>query len=130
MKNKLIMVLLFLPVAVLGTMMAYYDLATHFSKVEVVVAGYDPKNFFSGYYMDLQPDWEKTDCAQFANNECPVKAFKNRYSYYIKREQSQKLTAAVNAGVVKLVFSYAEGRTPLVVDLLVDGKSYMDFVRE
>lgn len=128
MNNKFVLALLFLPVFILGGTMAYYDYATHFSRVEVVVEGYDPKDFFSGFYMELQPNWAKTDCTQFAEQKCPTKAFLPHYRYYINRAQSDKLTAAVNAGVVKLVFSYAEGRTPYIVDLLVDGKSYLDFV--
>lgn len=128
MKNKLVLALSFLPVFVLGGAMAYYDFATHFSRVEVVVEGYDPKDFFSGYFMELQPNWAKTDCTQFAEQKCPKEAFLQRYRYFINREQSDKLTAAVNAGVVKLVFSYSEGRTPYIVDLLVDGKSYMEYV--
>ena len=128
MKNNFVLTLLFLPVLVLGGAMAYYDYATHFSRVEVVVEGYDPKDFFSGYFMELQPNWDKTDCTQFTEQKCPTKAFLPHYRYYINRDQSDKLTAAVNAGVVKLVFSYADGRTPYIVDLLVDGKSYLDFV--
>ena len=130
MKNKLVLGLLFLPVFVLGAMMAYYDYATHFSRVEVVVEGYDPKDFFSGFYMELQPAWDKTDCTQFEEQKCPQEAFKSRYKYFINRQHSNKLTSAVNAGVVKLVFSYAKGRTPYIVDLLVDGKSYMEYISE
>lgn len=130
MKNKLVLMLLFLPVVVLGGVISYYDYATHFSRVEVVVEGYDPKDFLSGYYMELQPNWTKTDCTQFAEQKCPQEAFEQRYKYYINRKQSDKLTQAVNAGIVKLVFSYAEGRTPYIVDLLVDGKSYMEYIME
>lgn len=128
MKNKFVLMLLFLPVFVLGGVMSYYDYATHFSRVEVVVEGYDPKDFLAGYYMELQPNWAKTDCTQFAEQKCPHEAFQQRYKYYINRKQSDKLTQAVNAGIVKLVFSYAEGRTPYIVDLLVDGKSYMEYI--
>ena len=83
MKNNFVLTLLFLPVLVLGGAMAYYDYATHFSRVEVVVEGYDPKDFFSGYFMELQPNWDKTDCTQFTEQKCPTKAFLPHYRYYI-----------------------------------------------
>lgn len=130
MKNNLVLILLFLPVFILGGVISYYDYSTHFSRVEIVVEGYDPKDFFSGYYMELQPNWAKTDCTQFAEQKCPTEAFQQRYKYYINRTQSDKLTKAVNAGSVKLAFSYAEGRTPYIVDLLIDGKSYMEYISE
>ncbi len=130
MKNKYVFALFFLPIIVLGAVMGYYLNATRFNWVEVVVSGYDPKDFFSGYYMELQPNWDKTDCTQFFKSECPQKAFRKRYKFYIKREQSDKLTAAVNAGIVKLVFAYTHGRTPYIVDLLVDGRSFIDYLAE
>lgn len=128
MKNKLLYSLLYVPALVLSGVMIYYTTESNFSKVEIAVQGYDPKDFFSGYYMNLQPDWEKTDCGQFENNVCPVREFRPVYNYYIRREQSAKLSQKVNAGDVKLVFSYAKGHMPMVVDLKVDGVSYLDYV--
>ena len=128
MKNKLLYSLLYIPALVLSGVMIYYTTESNFSKVEIAVQGYDPKDFFSGYYMNLQPDWEKTDCSQFENNVCPVQEFRPVYNYYIRREQSEKLSQKVNAGDVKLVFSYAKGHMPMVVDLKVNGVSYLDYV--
>lgn len=129
MKNKIIYTLFFLPVVVLAAVMGYYIQATRFNWVEITVSGYDPKDFLSGYYMELRPNWEATDCTQFVNNRCPREDFLNRYKFYIKREQSDGLTKAVNAGIVKLVFAYTPGHTPYVVDLLADGKSYIDYLK-
>ncbi|MBQ7632741.1 MAG: hypothetical protein IJS88_01330 [Alphaproteobacteria bacterium] len=128
MKNKYVYVLFFLPIAVLAAVMGYYINAIRFERVEIVVSGYDPKDFFSGYYMELQPNWSETDCTQFADAKCPTNAFKNRYKFYIKNEQSAQLTKAVNAGIVKLVFSYRQGYTPHIVDLLADNKSYIEYL--
>ena len=128
MKNNKILALFFLPVIALAIVMGYYLRATRFNWVEVVVSGYDPKDFLSGFYMELQPDWQATDCTQFTANRCPEEAFLKRYKFYIKREQSERLTRAVNTGIVKLVFAYADGHTPYVVDLLADGKSYIDYL--
>ena len=128
MKNKLLYSLLYVPALVLSGVMIYYTTESNFSKVEIAVQGYDPKDFFSGYYMNLQPNWEKTDCGQFEKNVCPVREFRPVYNYYIRREQSARLSQKVNAGDVKLVFSYAKGHMPMVVDLKVDGVSYLDYV--
>lgn len=130
MKNKILYSLLFLPVVALGVQMLRLDSLTHFSQVEVVVQGYDPKDFFAGYYMNLRPDWENTDCSQFADSTCPRNDFASNYSFYIQRGQSDELTQAVNAGMAKLVFSYCAGRQPMIVDLLVDDKSYINYVKE
>lgn len=129
MKNKIFFGLLFLPAVVLALLMSYYTIMCNFQRVEVVVQGYDPKDFFSGYYMYLQPDWEKTDCTQFESGICPTQAFFSRYNYYINRAYSDKLTQKVNAGVVKLVFSYQKGRVPMVIDLFVDGQSYYEYIK-
>lgn len=130
MKNKILTSLLLLPVVVLGICMLRLNYMSNFEKVEVAVRGYDPKDFFSGYYMYLRPDWENTDCTQFADNVCPKDNFNNTYTFYIKREQSDKITTKVNAGVVKLQFSYSAGFEPIITDLLVDGQSFMGFIEE
>lgn len=129
MKNKLWGVLLCLPAVVLTAIIVYLNCLTHFTRVEVAVRGYDPKDFFAGYYILLQPDWSATDCSQFADGICPKDDFAPTYNFYIKREQSDKISRKVNAGVVKLVFSHSPQHRPVVVDLLVDGKSYMDFIK-
>lgn len=129
MNNKIFYALLFLPAAVLATVMIYYTAMCNFQRVEVAVQGYDPKDFLSGYYMNLQPNWTQTDCNQFADHVCPIREFKTYYRYYINRKQSNKLTEDVNAGSVKLVFSYQKGKVPMVVDLLVDGRSYFDYIK-
>lgn len=130
MKNKFMIFLLFLPVVVLATVMLRLQYMTNFAKVEVAVQGYDPKDFFAGYYMYLRPDWQNTDCKQFTKGVCPEKDFRNSYTFYIKREQSEKLTQKVNAGKVTLQFSYQHGFDPIITDLFVDGKSFMEFVKE
>ena len=128
MNNKILASLLLFPIIVLAGNMLYLNYMSNFEKVEVAVQGYDPKDFFSGYYMYLRPDWEKTDCKQFADNVCPKDEFNSTYTFYIKREQSEKLTQKVNAGSVKLQFSYSKGFEPIITDLFVDGKSFMEFV--
>jgi len=128
MNTKVLASLLLLPIIVLAGSMLRLSYMSNFEKVEIAVQGYDPKDFFSGYYMYLRPDWEKTDCTQFADDKCPKDNFNKTYTFYIKREQSEKLTQKVNAGVVKLQFSYSPGFEPIITDLFVDGKSFIEFV--
>ena len=127
---KICTVLLFVPVIILtGYMMRLSGLA-HFEKVEIAVEGYDPKDFFSGYYVALQPNWQKTDCTQFKDNACPKKEFAEVYSFYVKENAAEKLEKAVAAKNVVLVFSYQSGYKPLITDLKVDGVSYKDYINK
>ena len=130
MKNKILAALLFLPVLGLGFSVLWLQSMTNFKRVEIVVAGYDPRDFFSGNYMNLRLDWNSTDCSQFKDNVCPKEDFDLFYHFYIRQENSRALTQIVNAGSVKLVFSYEHGYNPMIVDLSVDGKSYIEFVKE
>lgn len=129
MKNKIFAVLLFLPVLAMIFYVLWLKTMTNFSRVEVAVSGYDPRDFFSGNYMNLQLDWNNTDCSQFEENKCPMADFDRFYHFYIRQQNSGILTPKVNAGNVKLVFSYEHGYRPMIVDLSVDGKSYIDFVK-
>lgn len=127
---KICAVLLFVPVVILtGYMMRLSGLA-HFEKVEIAVKGYDPKDFFSGYYVALQPNWQRTDCSQFADKVCPQKEFEQVYSFYVKEDTAKKLEKAITAKNVVLVFSYQSGYKPLITDLKVDGVSYKDYLKE
>ena len=130
MKNKVLPVLLFLPVLGMMLCVLWLKTMTVFERVEIAVSGYDPRDFFSGNYMNLQLNWEATDCSQFANDKCPITDFDAFYHFYIQQRNSNTLTQKVNAGNVKLVFSYEHGYEPMIVDLLVDGKSYIDFIKE
>jgi len=130
MKNKVLPVLLFLPVLGLMLCVLWLKTMTNFSRVEIAVSGYDPRDFFSGNYMNLQLNWGNTDCSQFADDKCPTADFDTFYHFYIQQKNSNALTQKVNAGNVKLVFSYEHEYKPMIVDLLVDGKSYIDFVKE
>ena len=103
---KICAVLLFVPVVILSVYMLRLTYLTHFQKVEIAVEGYDPKDFFSGYYVALQPNWQKTDCTQFKDNACPKKEFAEVYSFYVKEDTAKKLEKAVAAKNVVLEFSY------------------------
>ena len=127
---KVCAVLLFVPVVILTGYMLRLSYLTNFEKVEIAVDGYDPKDFFSGYYVALQPNWQKTNCSQFAGNVCPKENFEQVYSFYVKRDNAAKLEKAVAAKNVVLEFSYQYGYKPLITDLKVDGVSYKDYLKE
>ena len=91
---KICAVLLFVPVVILTGYMVRLSGLAHFEKVEIAVEGYDPKDFFSGYYVALQPNWQRTDCSQFADNACPKKEFAEVYSFYVKEDTAKKLEKA------------------------------------
>lgn len=127
---KICMVLLFVPVVILSVYMLRLSYLTNFGKVEIAADGYDPKDFFSGYYVALQPNWQKTDCSQFTGKTCPAKEFEQVYSFYVKEEAAKKLEKAVAAKNVVLEFSYQSGYQPLITDLKIDGVSYKDYLKE
>ena len=119
--------LLFLPVLVLGALMLDYAFLGNYQEVRVVMAGYDPKDFFAGYYINMRPDWKKTDCGQFADNICPQERFSQNYRYYINIKESAPLTKAVNEGIIEMVFAYYPDKEPRTIDLLIDGVSYEEY---
>lgn len=127
---KICAVLLFVPVVILTGYMVRLSGLTNFEKVEIAVEGYDPKDFFSGYYVALQPNWQRTDCSQFTDKVCPQKEFEQVYSFYVKENAAKKLEKAVAAKNVVLVFSYQSGYKPLITDLKVDGVSYKDYLKD
>ena len=129
MKNKIIYGLLFLPLFIMGSIMAYYLSVSNFQKVRIAVEGYDPKNLISGYYMQLSLNWQKTDCKQFKDNICPQFEFNRIYNFYINLSQSPKLSEVVNSGRAELLFSYQKGKEPLIVDLLIDGQTYKKYLQ-
>ena len=88
---KICAVLLFVPVVILTGYMVRLSGLAHFEKVEIAVEGYDPKDFFSGYYVALQPNWQRTDCSQFADNACPKKEFAEVYSFYVKEDTVKRI---------------------------------------
>lgn len=127
---KICALLLFVPVVVLSVQILRLSYITTFPKVEIAVNGFDPKDLFSGYYMQLELDWQRTKCSQFVDNTCPINNFEKTYAFYISEENSYKLSTAVNNHKAVLEFSYKEGFKPLVTDLKVDGISYKKFITE
>ena len=47
-------------------------------RVMVTVEGYDPRSLISGHYLELQPDWTRTDCKTFGGQTCPKDKFEKK----------------------------------------------------
>ncbi|MBR3662189.1 MAG: hypothetical protein IKN67_02790 [Alphaproteobacteria bacterium] len=130
MNQKIKLALLFFPIVILFGYIMSLNYLSSFSEVKIAMRGYDPLDLFSGYYMNMQPDWERTDCSQFAGSVCPKDNFRSYYNFYINQKNSEQLQKAINAEKVELVFSYAAGFEPIVKDMLVDGVSYMSYLKQ
>lgn len=61
------------------------------TEIVLVVKGYDPRDLLSGHYLLLTPDWQATDCGQFAEGQCPKQDFLKIYKYYIPEEKAELL---------------------------------------
>jgi hypothetical protein len=122
MKKSTVIAILAFPILMLLANVAHLQFLASFKNVNIAVKGYDPKDLFSGHYMNLQPDWDNTDCSQFSNGICPKKHFKPYYNYHIKMVQTEFLSKAVAEGRAELTFAYDEKFSPVVVGILIDGK--------
>ena len=56
-------------------------------RVMVTVEGYDPRSLISGHYLELQPDWTRTDCKTFGGQTCPKDKFEKVYRFYLRSEE-------------------------------------------
>lgn len=74
----------FIPFLALLGWMGYLELQyASAPRVMVAVSGYDPRDILSGHYLNLAPEWDKTDCRQFAGGICPQARFERVYRYYL-----------------------------------------------
>lgn len=133
MKSKYVLLLfLTLPIVFLGSWM----ISLHFAslKAETVIVrmrGFDPVDLLSGRYLYLRPDWEQTDCRQFADKKCPKKLFETSYRYYLPEHDAQALDAKLTAMPdmqIDIVFALHKDRKPLVKNLLIDNLPWKDWL--
>lgn len=132
MKKHFLITALTFPVVLMGAVMGYHGYMSSFDEVEIAATGYDPRDILAGHYLNLQLDWNKTDCTQFSGNVCPKKEFDKVYNFYISRQSAITLEAAVNNrdNDVKLLFSYRQGKKPQLTNMKINGISYEKFVEE
>lgn len=97
-------------------------------RVMVAVSGYDPRDILSGHYLRLTPEWNKTDCRQFAGGSCPQARFAKVYRYYLPQNDAaylEKRLADDNLDV-KLEFALPEKASPLIRALYINN---MDWIK-
>lgn len=133
MKSKYFLLLfLTLPIVFLGCWMVSLHLAATNAQIVIVrMRGFDPVDLLSGHYLYLRPDWELTDCQQFANNQCPKKLFEKSYRYYLPEHDAQALNHKINIMQdleIDIVFALQKNRKPLVKSLLINNYPWKDWL--
>lgn len=110
--------------------------------IKLPITGYDPRDLFSGHYINYQIDWEKAKCeygnCDYLNKDafcqkkvCKVcKGCKNRF--YIPEEYAQKLDELFQAKNKKdmtfeIIYSYT-GKRAYATQFLINGKDYKEFL--
>ena len=79
-------------------------------------------------YLNLAPEWDKTDCRQFAGGICPQARFERVYRYYLPQNDAlylEKALAGDNLDV-KLEFALPENASPLIRGLYIDNTDWKD----
>ena len=100
-------------------------------RVMVAVSGYDPRDILSGHYLNLAPEWDKTDCRQFAGGICPQARVERVYRYYLPQNDAlylEKALAGDNLDV-KLEFALPENASPLIRALYIDNTDWKDWMK-
>ena len=128
-KKQIFIVGLFFPVVVLLSTICWHEY--HLSCPELVrlrAVGYDPRSLISGHYLQLEIDWDKSDCRQFNDRQCPKEQFKKHYRYYVPETSAMALEEKIRSGkyVVELEFAYSKSKDPRLINLLFDGKKWPD----
>lgn len=118
------------------TVWLYFQQATGI-EIRVAVTGYDPRDLLSGHYIQYTIDWERTDCAQFADGNCPKDEFckearwGRQCRFYIPENNAQELDKMFwhrNATdmVFEVIYSYHKGTEPMAKQLLINGKDWRE----
>ncbi len=101
--------------------------------VIVAIRGYDPVDLLSGHFLRYEFDWGQTDCAQFEQHRCPIYEFDRKVvrRFYVPEKDVSRLDKVFNSGVhqFEIMFSYRKGRTPIAMDLLIDGQKWSKFLK-
>lgn len=132
MKKHFLITALTFPVVLMGAVMGYHGYMSSFGEVEIAATGYDPRDILAGHYLNLQLDWNKTDCTQFTDKICPKKEFDKIYNFYIGQLSAAILERTVNntENDVKLLFSYRQGKKPQLNNMKINGVSYKEILQE
>lgn len=110
-------------------------------EVKVAVEGYDPRDLFSGRYIQYSVDWDKTDCAQFADGQCPQDEFcvdarwGRQCRFYIPEEYASQLDSLFrlrnqNDLVFEVIYSYKPKKQAIAKQLLINGADWRRYLAE
>lgn len=100
-------------------------------RVYITVDGYDPRNLISGHYLQLQVDWEKTDCLQFPAKQCPQEIFESYYQFYVPESIAAEMEKLIikKRPLMQLEFVLNQG-SPLIRNLYLDKVSWSTWYQE
>ncbi len=100
--------------------------------VKIAVQGYDPKDILSGHYLNLRPDWRKTDCSQFPNNICPQEKFNTSYRYFLEEQSARKLDKLITAKQPELTLelTWKQGKTPQIKQLFIESLPWQTWLQQ
>ncbi len=121
---------LVLPIVCLLILVAILQVQLNTGNTIVVsMRGFDPFDLISGRYLYLRPDWSKTDCSQFANNECPTGLFSSGYHYFLPEVVAPDAEKYVNCSdtKVEMVFVWRGNAKPMVKTLLINGMPWQEW---
>ncbi len=127
MNKKLLALLLALPVIYFIGWIGYLKISElNAPQVKVAVRGYDPRDLLSGHYLNLQTDWNRTDCRQFEENICPKERFEYVYRYYVPEHDALKLEKLMFRENVQaeLLFVLPDGAAPRIKGFLINGRPW------
>ena len=143
MKNKLLLILLLLPVVCLfvWNCFLWYDKDSG-TEITVRILGYDPRDLLSGHYIRYRIDWDNTNIEQFNNKSFTKQNFidsLNRKSlrFYVPEKHARYLDKILMESSnikeedrkrIEIIYSYKKGKHPIATKLLVDGKNYKEIL--
>lgn len=134
--NKVIIAIVCFPILLICLWVSSLYVKIYTAKpVLIAVTGYDPRDLLSGHYVNLRPVWDKTDCSQFADNECPRDRFRYSYRFYLPEYDAILLDKIIGRTFdlnLHLSFAYEEGSTssPSVIDMYIEGQPWKEWLDE
>lgn len=139
MSKKLLITVLYAPfILLLWMCVLFYGQSTR-KEIRVSITGYDPRDLFSGHYIEFQINWDKTDCSQFDNGICQRNDFCEKMSwgklchFYIPEKYAKQLDALFrkerNNIKFEVIYSYKSGRKAIAKKLLINEQEWRDYAK-
>lgn len=105
-------------------------------EVKLVITGYDPRDLLSGHYIRYQIDWDKSDCTQFKQAQCPRQDFRGSQRFYVSEAYAPQLDDLFRRSqfdpsitdVFEVVYAYPKNRAPIAKRLLINGQDWKEVI--